>query len=219
MLSERETALCSAVLALKWHEYHGIFDTEANAWAPAVGHNVEVRWVPRSTNPYKKHRRHSAELARHLPVCPASVPQRLAWNKHMAGFLAASLGDLMFLFCLLSAGHCGKTQFVIVAHLVDYKSQLGEALVHLVHDVALTVHPQQVVVLFREELPHNQLGGLREVESEVFSARRQKQTIRGLYQADVYIQEQRVDIARHCQVVLEAPTARLLQVALLRPFR
>ena len=62
-----------------------------SAWAPAVGHTVEIRWVPRSTNPYKNHRRHSTELARHLPVRPASAPQRLAWS-------------LMFSICLLSAG-------------------------------------------------------------------------------------------------------------------
>ena len=40
MLTERKTALCSAVLALS-----------GTAWAPAVGHTVEIRWVPRSTSP------------------------------------------------------------------------------------------------------------------------------------------------------------------------
>ena len=39
----------SAVQCWPWeHGYHGIKDDMVSAWAPAVGHHVDVRWVPRS---------------------------------------------------------------------------------------------------------------------------------------------------------------------------
>ena len=115
MLSEREAALCSAVLALS-----GTDTMVSLIPRPMPGHQ-RLDTMSKSAGclaaptPIKKRRRHSAELARHFPVCPASAPQRLAWSKHMAGFLGASLSDLTFLICLLSAGHCGETQFFIVA--------------------------------------------------------------------------------------------------------
>ena len=52
------TALCSA--GPERHGYHVMKDDMVSAWAPAVGRNVDVRWVPRNKEKLKQ------ESSRHL---------------------------------------------------------------------------------------------------------------------------------------------------------
>ena len=49
---ENGTLQCSA--GPERHGYHVIKDDMVSAWAPAVGHIVDVRWVPRSKEEKKQ---------------------------------------------------------------------------------------------------------------------------------------------------------------------
>ena len=51
---ENGTLQCSA--GPERHGYHDIKDDMVSAWAPAVGHIVDVRWVPRITRKTRRWR-------------------------------------------------------------------------------------------------------------------------------------------------------------------
>ena len=57
---ENGTLQCSA--GPERHGYHVIKDDMVSAWAPGVGHTVDVRWVPRSKEENKNKEKERATL-------------------------------------------------------------------------------------------------------------------------------------------------------------
>ena len=60
---ENGTPQCSA--GPERHGYHVIKDDMVSAWAPAAGHSVGVRWVPRSKEEKKQATQDGAEAREH----------------------------------------------------------------------------------------------------------------------------------------------------------
>ena len=137
------TLQCNA--GLERHGCYGINDTMASAWAPAAGHTIGSRWVPRSNiSNYSKWSLSLELQSRQMrgdtspwPGAPATTSRGQCHGCDSQQGVGLYCGKLCFASCTVSSGSCTWGDTSPVTRLHQRRRHSAELTGHLPHPVPL----------------------------------------------------------------------------------